>query len=65
MCKGPKTYAFGTGRDQFSKTVVNRENLMADYSNPGPGEYVQQHPLGKDAVAFKLKFKLDFDDTAK
>lgn len=58
--KGPKTYAFGTGREAFSKTVINPENLTADLSNPGPGEYNPLHPLGKDAVAFKLKYKLDY-----
>jgi hypothetical protein len=29
-CKGPKTYSFGTGREQFGKTVVNRDNLSSD-----------------------------------
>ena len=65
MCKGPKTYAFGTGREAFNKTVVNVDNLGADMANPGPGMYDPLHPLGTDSVAFKLKFKLDFDDTAK
>lgn len=26
-CKGLKTFAFGTGRDSYRKTVINRENL--------------------------------------
>ena len=26
-CKGQKTFAFGTGREAFLKTVLNRENL--------------------------------------
>jgi hypothetical protein len=30
MCKGPKTYAFGSGREAFTKTVVNAENMPAD-----------------------------------
>lgn len=58
--KGPKTYSFGTGRESFAKTVINPENLVADDANPGPGEYNPLHPLGKDAVAFKLKYKLDY-----
>ena len=64
MCKGPKTYAFGTGRDAFSKTVTNVEDRRADQINPGPGTYEPMRPLGKDSVGFKLKFKLDFGDTA-
>jgi hypothetical protein len=63
-CKGSRTFAFGTGREAFSKTVINPENLGADSRNPGPGTYQPLHPLGKDAVAFKLKFKLDYGDTA-
>jgi hypothetical protein len=26
-CKGQRTFAFGTGREAYSKTVINRENL--------------------------------------
>jgi len=26
-CKGQRTFAFGTGREAFGKTVINRENL--------------------------------------
>lgn len=44
--KGPKTFSFGTGRDAFTKTVINPENVGADLSNPGPGEYNPLHPLG-------------------
>jgi len=60
--KGQKTFSFGTGRDAFTKTVINPENVGADLSNPGPGEYNPLHPLGQDAVAFKLKYKLDYGD---
>lgn len=35
-----KTYAFGAGRDDFSKTVVNTTNMYSDAGNPGPGQYV-------------------------
>ena len=65
MFKGPKTYAFGTGREQFSTTVVNVGNIGADKGNPGPGEYNPLHPLGQDAVGFKLKYRLDFGDADK
>ena len=26
-CRGPKTFAFGTGRESYGKVVLNRENL--------------------------------------
>jgi hypothetical protein len=45
-CKGPKTFCFGTGRNDYGKTVVNADNLPADPLNPGPGEYVPLKPLG-------------------
>lgn len=62
MCKGPRTYCFGTGREAFGKTVVNPENAGPDKGNPGPGEYQPQHPLGTEAVGFKLKHKLNYGD---
>jgi hypothetical protein len=33
--------------------------------NPGPGHYVPLKPLGKDALAFKLKYKLDYHDAGR
>ena len=35
-----KTFAFGAGREDFSKTVVNTTNMPSDAQHPGPGEYV-------------------------
>ena len=64
-CKGPKTFCFGTGRESYGKTVLNRENLQADPLNPGPGTYVPLKPLGQDALAFKLKYKIDYHDAGK
>ena len=67
--KGPKTYCFGTGREQFNKTVVNRENAGSDgirtNSNPGPSHYEPAKPLGHEAVKFKLKDRLDYHDVAR
>ena len=36
---GGKTYCFGAGRDDFNKTVVNREKIPPDPINPGPFLY--------------------------
>ena len=60
--KGKKTYSFGTGRESFSKTVINREKLGPDAKNPGPGNYSPERPIGRDAVGFKLKFRVHHDD---
>tara|TARA_B110000285_G_scaffold168476_1_gene188419 strand:+ start:345 stop:683 length:339 start_codon:yes stop_codon:yes gene_type:complete len=64
-CKGPKTFSFGTGREAYGKTVLNKENLQSDPLNPGPGTYVPLKPLGQDALAFKLKYKLDYHDAGR
>ena len=64
LCKN-RTYSFGAGREAFNKTVVNPDNVGADQSIPGPGTYDPLHPLGQDAVGFKLKFKLDYLDDTK
>lgn len=63
--KGDTTYCFGAGREDFNKTVVNRGNLKADPANPGPGTYVPQHPIGHDALKFKLKSRNDYHDPAR
>ena len=63
--KGPRTYCFGTGREDFCKTVVNRENIGADRGNPGPLEYTPLEPLGAKAKAYKFKYKLDYHDVAR
>ena len=64
-CKGPRTYCFGTGRESYGKNVINVENLQSDPANPGPGTHVPLKPLGKEALAFKLKGKLDYLDAGK
>lgn len=60
-----KTYSFGTGREGFKTAVVNRENAGIEPSCPGPGTYIPQKPLGDEAVAFKLKYKIDFYDAER
>ena len=56
--KGEKTYSFGAGRENFSKTIVNRDNIGCEKTNPGPLHYSPTKPLGEEAVAFKFKFKI-------
>ena len=34
-----KTFCFGAGRENFSKTVTNTTNMYPDMANPGPGTY--------------------------
>ena len=31
-----KTYSFGAGREDFKKTVVNRDNIEPSKENPSP-----------------------------
>lgn len=57
-----KTYCFGTGRDQFNKTVVNRERIEPSKNNPAPNNYNPHKPLGEEAVGFKLKYKINYYD---
>lgn len=64
-CKGDHTFSFGAGRENFLKTVVNRENPPLDKTLPGPGSYNHLKPLGQESVAFKLKDKLDFHDVTR
>jgi len=54
----------GAGRDSFVKTVVNRDNVPPDPINPGPA-YMTIKPLGSEKPAFKLKFKIDYEDPAR
>ena len=61
-CVGDKTFAFGAGREAFAKNVIDKKNLKADESVPGPGTYQPLQPIGKSALAFKLKHKLYFGD---
>ena len=63
--KGAKTYSFGAGREDFKKTVVNPDNIEPSRENPSPDRYHPHKTLGAEAIAFKLKYKLDFYDTAR
>lgn len=55
-----KTYSFGTGRDQFAKTVVNRDRIEPNRHMPPPNNYSPLKPLGVDAVGFKIKYKINY-----
>lgn len=63
--KGSRTYSFGAGREDFKKTVVNPENIEPSRENPPPNLYNPHKTLGAESVGFKLKYKLDFYDTAR
>jgi hypothetical protein len=63
--RGNKSFCFGAGRENFNRTVVNRDKIYSDPDNPGPGYYNDLKPLGQDSVSFKLKYKLDFGDYTK
>ena len=56
------SYCFGTGREQFAKTVVNRDRPEPDRNLVPPNLYDPYLPLGEEAVGFKLKYKIDFYD---
>jgi|DEB0MinimDraft_12_1074336.scaffolds.fasta_scaffold87726_1 hypothetical protein len=60
--KGKTTFCFGTGREGFSKVVIDRKKIIPDASMPGPGAYKPLRPIGENAKAFKLKFKLEYGD---
>ena len=57
-----KTYCFGTGREGFTKTVVNRDRIEPSRNMPPPNSYNPQKPLGAEAVGFKLKYKINYYD---
>jgi len=62
------TYSFGAGREDFRAAVVNEPKpyyIGADKKNPGPSEYSPLKPIGREAVAFKLKYKIDYHDPAR
>lgn len=59
-----KTYCFGTGRDQFATTVVNRERIEPSKNMPPPNNYNPHKSLGEEAVGFKLKYKIHYNDPA-
>lgn len=59
--KGNKTHCFGAGREDFKKTVVNRESKYTDPNNPGPSDYNKEKPFGSTSVSFSLSYKIDFD----
>jgi len=43
---------------------MDRKRPPIDYSTPGPEAYKPDKPLGQDALAFKLKFKLEYGDAS-
>ena len=61
--KGDTTFCFGTGRDAFSKQVLEG-NLKPDGATPGPGTYDPLEPIGKNAKAFALKGRIEYGDQA-
>ena len=63
--QGKKTFAFGAGRSDFDKTVINPKSYKADPENPDPGRYSPLKPLGKNTrdIKVKLKGKLYYGDT--
>jgi hypothetical protein len=60
-----RSYCFGTGRESFSKNVLNREKIGPDPISPGPGQYVPLKPIGEGRLSFKLKYKLDYGNADK
>lgn len=63
-CTGDKTFCFGSGREAFNKTVINKARLPQDESSPGPCKYDQLLPFGSESKKFKLKGKIPFNDPA-
>lgn len=56
--RGNKTYAFGAGREDFAKTVVN-DKKYPDPDVPGPGMYRSIREFGvNDKSGPKIKGKL-------
>lgn len=62
-----KTFCFGAGRENFTKTVINASCLKADEANPGPGTYVDRtRNVGVNARKWSLQSRNDYhDDTRK
>lgn len=54
------SFCFGTGREDFKKTVVNFDKQYPDPDNPGPNMYTDLKPLGSEKAAVSLKSKIDF-----
>lgn len=63
-CKGDKTFCFGSGREAFNKTVINKARLPQEQSSPGPSKYDQLIPFGTESKKFKLKGKIPYNDPA-
>jgi hypothetical protein len=57
--KGDTTYCFGTGREAYSK-----QGLGPNAATPGPGTYDPLEPIGKNALAFTLKGRLEYGNQA-
>lgn len=67
--KSKKSYCFGAGREDFSKTVSNTKTMYPDQIVPGPGTYADKTlDIGVNARKSTLKerkFYLDDDEMAK
>ena len=64
-----KTYAFGAGRENFSKTVYNTQTMYPDAIVPGPGSYTDGTMLvgvnGRKPTLKERKFYLDDEEMAR
>ena len=59
------SFCFGTGREDFKKTVVNFEKQYPDPDNPPPNRYHDLAPLGMNSTSVSLKPKIDFFRTTR
>lgn len=66
--KTRRTFCFGAGRDDFSRTVYNTGNMYPDRVVPGPGSYTDKtQDTGVNGVKYTLKqrkFYMTDEETA-
>ena len=64
-----KSYSFGAGREDFSKTVYNTNTMYPDQVVPGPGTYTDGSKLigvnARKSTLKERKFYLDDDEMAR
>lgn len=67
--KQKKSVAFGTGREDYAKTVYNTGKMYGDPIVPGPGEYTDDTKLigvnARKTTLKERKFYLDDDEMAR
>lgn len=64
--KQKKSFCFGAGRENFTKTVYNTSNMFADPVVPGPGAYTDDTKLiGVNARKTTLKERKFYLDTTE